>query len=306
MAARGADQEEKARQYIADGEKVLKKWTLFSSTTKNEDAAECFDKAARCYKVARNMEEAANCYERAAEQFEITKSAHESARAYVEAAKCRKSTAPRTAVDAFEKNVVALVVIVGRFREATGVACIGNPFGSEGDFDSAVDALQRAAEYLQGEGSTSQANACLVKVAGIVSKDMDPPKLTFAAEIYEQLGKSCMEKKLLAMNAKGYWLQAGLCLLAQGDTVAARNKQSDFLTTDYTFDDSREFRFLDQLIKSSEDLDVESFSQHCFDYDQISKLDPWKTSMCLRIKRAIESEAGQGEGEEEEEDIDLT
>lgn len=52
MASRGADQEEKARQYIADGEKVLKKWTLFSSTTKNEDAAECFDKAARCYKVS--------------------------------------------------------------------------------------------------------------------------------------------------------------------------------------------------------------------------------------------------------------
>ena len=40
---------------------------------------------------------------------------------------------------------------------------------------------------------------------------------------------------------------------------------------------------------------------------QISKLDPWKTSMCLRIKRAIEAGAGQGEdGDEDEEDIDLT
>ena len=52
MSGFGGDQEGKAQQYIADGEKVLKKWTLFSSTTKNEDAAECFDKAARCYKVS--------------------------------------------------------------------------------------------------------------------------------------------------------------------------------------------------------------------------------------------------------------
>lgn len=51
MSGFGGDQEGKAQQYVADGEKVLKKWTLFSSTTKNEDAAECFDKAARCYKV---------------------------------------------------------------------------------------------------------------------------------------------------------------------------------------------------------------------------------------------------------------
>lgn len=44
---------------------------------------------------------------------------------------------------------------------------------------------------------------------------MDPPKLGRAAEIYEELGRSCMEKKLLAMNAKGYWLQTGLCLLGE-------------------------------------------------------------------------------------------
>eukprot|EP00903_Cladosiphon_okamuranus_P005768 g5718.t1 len=305
MSGFGGDQEGKAQQYIADGEKVLKKWTLFSSTTKNEDAAECFDKAARCYKVARNMEEAANCYERAAEQYEICKSAHESARAYVEAAKCRKSVAPASAVDAFGK-AIAIYNESGRFQQAGKMLQeVGEIYEGEGEYDAAVDALQQAAEYLAGEGSTSQANACLNKVAGMVSKDMDPPKLGRAAEIYEQLGRSCMEKKLLAMNAKGYWLQTGLCLLAQGDTVAARNKQSEFTTADYTFDDSREFRFLEQLIKASEDLDVEGFSQHCFDYDQISKLDPWKTSMCLRIKRAIEAGAGQGE-DEDEEDIDLT
>ncbi|CAN0056462.1 unnamed protein product, partial [Ectocarpus sp. 13 AM-2016] len=76
------------------------------------------------------------------------------------------------------------------------------------------------------------------------------PNLTLAAEIYEKLGRSCMEKKLLAMNAKGYWLQTGLCLLAQGDTVAARNKQSDFTSVDYTFHDSREYRLVARIFRT--------------------------------------------------------
>ncbi|CAM9922123.1 unnamed protein product [Ectocarpus sp. 12 AP-2014] len=302
MAAFGGGQEEKARQHIADAEKILKKkWSLFSSTIKNEDAAECYDKAARCYKVARNMEEAGNCYERAAEQYEITKSAHESARAYVEAAKCRKSVEPSSAVEAFLK-AIAIYNESGRFQQAGKMLQeVGEIYEAEGMTDDAVNSLQQASEYLAGEGCVSQANACLVKVAGIVSKDAQNPNLTLAAEIYEKLGRSCMEKKLLAMNAKGYWLQSGLCLLAQGDTVAARNKQSDFTSVDYTFHDSREYRFLDQLIQASEDFNVENFSQHCFDYDQISKLDPWKTNMCLRIKRVIEAAHV-----EDDEDLDLT
>lgn len=46
-------------------------------------------------------------------------------------------------------------------------------------------------------------------------QEMKPPQLGRAAEIYEQLGQSCTEKKLLQMNAKNYWLQAGLCLLGE-------------------------------------------------------------------------------------------
>ena len=47
------------------------------------------------------------------------------------------------------------------------------------------------------------------------NQEVKPLKLGEAAEIYEQLGQSCAEKKLLQMNAKSYWLQAGLCLLGE-------------------------------------------------------------------------------------------
>jgi len=54
---------------------------------------------------------------------------------------------------------------------------------------------------------------------------MEPPQLGKAAAIYEKLGRSCMEKKLLAMNAKGYWLQTGLCLL--GECLERRSSSSE-------------------------------------------------------------------------------
>ncbi|CAM9958138.1 unnamed protein product [Ascophyllum nodosum] len=296
----GRDNEAKAARFMEDGEKCLTKWSLFGSSTKFEDAAELFEKAGRLYKVARNMDAAAAAYERAAENFEKANSAHESARSHVEAAKCKKEAGSSEAVDSYRK-AIEIFNESGRFQQAGKMLTeIGDIYKEEGNYSEAVEAWQEASDYLASENSSSQANACLVKVAAAVSKDMEPPQLGRAATIYERLGRSCMEKKLLQMNAKGYWLQAGLCLLAQGDTVGARQKLSDFTDADHTFEDSREFRFFQNLIQASEDNDVEALSQHCFEYDEISKLDPWKTSMCLRIKRSIEAMA-----DPDNEDIDL-
>lgn len=51
MAVNPARQVEKAEKHVADGEKCLAKWSLFSSSSKHEDAAECFRSAGNAYKV---------------------------------------------------------------------------------------------------------------------------------------------------------------------------------------------------------------------------------------------------------------
>ncbi len=45
-----------------------------------------------------------------------------------------------------------------------------------------------------------------------------------------------------------------------------------------------------------EDRDVEGFTNTIVDYDRLSKLDPWKTTILLRIKKSIATE----------EELDLT
>jgi alpha-soluble NSF attachment protein len=74
---------------------------------------------------------------------------------------------------------------------------------------------------------------------------------------------------------------------------------------DYTYADSREGKFSRLLVDTVEGFDSEGFATACFEYDRISKLDPWKTSLLVKVKRSIEG-GGMGGGADDEDDIDLT
>lgn len=52
MAVDLSRQVDKAKRHIAEGEKHLAKWSLFSGLNKHEDAAECFKAAGNAYKVS--------------------------------------------------------------------------------------------------------------------------------------------------------------------------------------------------------------------------------------------------------------
>ena len=135
---------------------------------------------------------------------------------------------------------------------------------------------------------------------------LDPPELLKGAQIYENLGRQCLESNLLKYNAKNHFLNAILCHLANGDSIGASQAYGRFDSLDYTFGESREGKFARQLVDCVEGFDVEGFATSCFEFDRISKLDPWKTSILVRVKRSIdEGEGGVGEGEEDG-DIDLT
>lgn len=168
----------------------------------------------------------------------------------------------------------------------------------------AIESYQQAAELYEMEQQKSQGGQCLAKVAELSSAAKNPPDYIRAAEIYEALGKNCLDSNLLKYNAKGYFLQCVLCHLANRDSVAAGQAMSRFSSMDYTLRESREGKFADQLIESFEGGDSEGFATACFEYDRISKLDPWKTTILLSVRKAIEGNGIGGDGEDD--DIDLT
>lgn len=316
MSALSQAQRSKGDAFLQEAEATLKKSTWFASSTerKYEDAAESYTKAANAYKVGGCNDEAGNAYQRAAELYkDKLSSLGEASKCLSDAGACLQKTNPNEAVGCY-RSAVTLLCDAGRLNQAAKLSKnIAEIFENDGaaaeDGDggdaiqAAIQSYQQAAELFEMEQAKSQASSCLQKVAELSSGALDPPELLRAAEIYESLGRQCLESNLLKYNAKTHFLNGIMCHLANGDSVGASQALSRFDSLDYTFADAREGKFAKQLVECVEKFDPEGFATACFEYDRISKLDPWKTSMLVKVKRSIEDGGGGGE---DDDDFDLT
>lgn len=315
MSALSQAQRSKGDAFLKEAESILKKSTWFSSSTerKYEDAAEWFTKAANAYKVGGCNDEAGAAYQRASELYkEKLKSLGEASKCLSDAGACLKKSNPAEAIGCY-RSAVTLLCDAGRLNQAAKLSKqIAEIFENDGAASddgggavtAAIASYQQAAELFEMEQAKSQASSCLQKVAELSSGALDPPELLRAAEIYESLGRQCLESNLLKYNAKTHFLNGVMCHLANGDSVGASQAMARFDSLDYTFADSREGKFAKQLVECVEQYDPEGFATACFEYDRISKLDPWKTSMLVKVKRSIEDGTGGGEGDDD--DLDLT
>lgn len=67
---------------------------------------------------------------------------------------------------------------------------------------------------------------------------------------------------------------------------------SRYGSLDTTFTSTREAKFISALIDALDAGDQEAFTAAVFEFDQVVKLDNWKTAILLKIKRGIQDEPG--------------
>lgn len=72
--------------------------------------------------------------------------------------------------------------------------------------------------------------------------------------------------------------------------MAANRALEQYRDLDNSFVQTREHQLLVDLIASIEAGDQEQFQDKLFQYDQMSKLDKWKTTLLLRVKNSIEDQ----------------
>lgn len=72
--------------------------------------------------------------------------------------------------------------------------------------------------------------------------------------------------------------------------MAANRALESYREIDPTFASTREHQLLVDLVQTIEEKDQEAFADKLFQYDQLSKLDKWKTTLLLRVKNNIEEE----------------
>ncbi|XP_054799902.1 alpha-soluble NSF attachment protein 2 [Prosopis cineraria] len=279
-----ADQLARAEEFDAKAEKKLNSWGLFGS--KYEDAADLFDKAANSYKLAKAWDKAGSTYIKLANCYIKVESKHEAAQAYVDAAHCYKKTNINEAVSCLDKAVNAFCEIGRLSMAARYFKEIAELHESEQNIEQAIVYYEKAADFFANEEVTTSANQCKQKVAQFAAQLEQYQK---AIEIYEEIARQSLNNNLLKYGVKGHLLNAGICQLCKGDVVAITNALERYQELDPTFSGTREYRLLADIAASIDEEDVGKFTDVVKEFDSMTPLDSWKTTLLLRVKEKLKS-----------------
>ncbi|CAN6479132.1 unnamed protein product [Victoria cruziana] len=172
---------------------------------------------------------------------------------------------------------------------------IGELYENDQNLEQAIVYFERAADLFQSEEVTTSANQCMQRVAQLAASLDEYPK---AIEIFESIAKVSMNNNLLKYSVKGLLLNAGICQLCKGDAVAINNALERYQDLDPTFSGTREHKLLSDLASSFDEEDIDKFTTAVREFDSMTRLDPWKTSLLLKAKNTLK--------EKELEEDDLT
>lgn len=249
--------------------------------------------------------EAGQTFEKAADIQTKINEPDDAANTLVEAYKAYKKDDPSAAARVLEK-AIGHYTLKGNFRRAAShQQNLAELFELEiGNIPRAIDAYELAGDWFQGDNAEALANKVFLKMADLAALETLYPK---AIEKYEAVARSSAGNNLMKWSMKEYFLKAGICHMATGDMIAAKKALDTYVDLDLTFSSTREFQLLivrgnnpvyetveltavQDIMETVEAGDDEAFSDKVFQYDQLSKLDKWKTTMLLKIKETIVNE----------------
>ncbi|XP_075496205.1 alpha-soluble NSF attachment protein-like [Primulina tabacum] len=278
------DQIARAEEFEKKAEKKVGGWAIFGS--KQEDAADLFDKAANAYKLGKSWDQAGAVYIKLANCYLKLDSKHEAANAYADAAHCYKKTNAKESIHCLQQSV-NLFLDIGRLNmSARYYKEIAELYEQEENLEQAIVYYERAADLFQTEEVSTSANQCRQKIAQFAAQLEQYQK---AIEIYEDIGRQSLNNNLLKYGVKGHLLNAGLCQLCKGDVVAINNALERYQDLDPTFSGTREYRLLEDLAAALDEEDVERFTGAIKEFDSMTRLDAWKTTLLLRVKEALKA-----------------
>lgn len=284
--------EKEAMALMAEAEKKVKSsqsflGAIFGGSSKLEEACDMYVRAANMFKMAKNWCAAGNAFSQAARLHLQMQSKHDAATNFIDAGNAFKKADPQEAINCLNR-AIEIYTDMGRFTiAAKHHITIAEIYETElVDIDKAVAHYEQAADYYKGEESTSSANKCLLKVATYAAQLEQYPK---AIEIYEQVGTHAMDSTLLKYSAKDHFFKAALCHFCV-DMLNAKLAVQKYEEMFPAFSDSRECKLLKKLLDAYEEQNVDAYTDSVKEYDTISRLDQWLTTMLLRIKKTIQDD----------------
>nr|GMC65680.1 alpha-soluble NSF attachment protein [Ipomoea batatas] len=312
------DQVARGEEFEKKAEKKLSGWALFSS--KYEDAADFFEKAANCFKLAKSWDQAGATYVKLANCHLKLDSKHEAASAFADAGHNYKKTNTRGMYINFAfEDIHALkvlrhcsIALVNKLTEERGqkaVSCleqavnlflengrlnmsaryykeIAEIYEQEQNLEQAIAYYEKAADLFLSEDVSTTANQCKQKIAQFSAQLEKYPR---AIEIFEDIARQSVNNNLLKYGVRGHLLNAGICQLCKGDVVAINNALEKYQDLDPSFSGTREFKLLSDLAAALDEEDIGKFTDAVKEYDSMTQLDAWRTTLLLRVKESIKA-----------------
>lgn len=282
--------EEKGDLLMAEGEKGLKKFSLFSSgDDKTDKAHEKFLQAATQYKASGNFTKVAKAYCRAADMSQKNKNEgemciemEEAGKAYVKAGDIKDAIAHfRQVVDIYDKN--QKLVMAAKVCTALGDITQGA---------EAMQWLQRAVKYYKAQGSKVTANEIVEKMGDVKARGGD---YAGAREVYDELGREALDDRVARGNARKLFFSALLAQIASmtsatlmEDVGVLQERFEDYQELDTQFNENtREHMLIAAIIEAIQNEDPDAYEREVQEYDSIVPLDPTREKMVLKGKQVL-------------------
>jgi len=289
---------QKAKELVDKAEATMKKW-VYISGDKWEDSLAMFEKAANLYKMSKQWEEAGQCFIKSVTCHYKLGSKYEAATAYQNAANCFRKDNKTEAINAMQ-SAISIFTEIGRFSTAAKLEKeLAELCEEEENFEAAIQHYQTAADYFEGENQKSSANQCIVKIAHL---NATIGNYDDAIEQFEKAANNSVEDRLLKWGAKEFLFKAAVSRLARmtdaEDQISeVQSKIEDYKDLDVHFGTSYECKLLDGIVQAFEKKSVTDFKKALREYDNVQKLDAWKTPMFLKVLSVLEGSI---------KDVDLT
>lgn len=182
------------------------------------------------------------------------------------------------------KSAITHYTVKGNFRRAASYEeKLADIYEKSGDLAAATEAYDQAGQWYKIEGSVQMANKMFLKVADSAASIGDYHK---AIDKFEEVAKASASSNLMKWSLKEYFFKAAICHLCTGDTGTTKRALESYVQIDMNFPNQREYVLLQNLIGAIEAGDEEAYSEHLFQYSQVSDLDKWKVQLFLHIKNS--------------------
>ncbi|KAK7374022.1 hypothetical protein VNO80_07445 [Phaseolus coccineus] len=249
-----------------------------------EDAALLFHKSATSFKLAKSWDKAGSLFVKSSKCHMKLGNKHDAANAYIGAAHCYQKTSLAGAICYLNKAVTIFEEMGRHIMAAKYSKEIGDLYELKQDVENARLHYERAAELFEiGDAATSVIQ-CKLKVAEFFAQLQQYQK---AIKIYEDIARQSLNSNMLKYGVRGHLLNSGLCHVVKGDFIAISNSLERYQDLDPTFSRTREYKFLADLAASIYEGDVEKFTRVVKEFNGITPLDSWKSTLLLRVKNAL-------------------